>query len=225
MSRRIKYFGGQHATRPIKSKRQLDELFGSLLNRVERARTPVKQYQAERNYMLVLMGVNTAFRAEDLLQLRVVDVVKGYFSIRENKTGKMQNFRMNKALHETVLSYIDKWELKPYDYLFRGQMREFNGKRYVYPITRQQGHAIVSSAGLAIGIDYTFGLHSLRKTFGYHYILGGGKVLTLMKMFNHDDPEVTLRYICWGTDDAERDREAFFLGPKGRGKSPPKDRV
>ena len=224
MTRRIKHFGGQHTTLPIKSKRQLDELFCMLLKRVEEARTPIKRYQAERNYMLVLIGVNTAFRAEDLLQLRVVDVEKGYFSIKELKTGKMQNFRMNKELHAKILSYIDRWQLNPYDYMFRGQKSTVGGKKYVYPLTRQQGYTIIRNIGQDIGIGYTFGLHSLRKTFGYHYIASGGNVLTLMKMYNHDEPDVTLLYVCWGKDDAERDRGAVFLGPKGRGTSPPKER-
>ena len=77
------------------------------------------------------------------------------------------------------------------------------------------GYKIVSAAAEAIGIPYTFGLHSLRKTFGYQYIKKGGKTLTLMKMYNHASPDVTLRYVCWGKEDAEHDREAMYIGPKG----------
>lgn len=40
--------------------------------------------------MLFLIGFNTAFRAEDLLQLRVKDVIKGFVSIKENKTKKFK---------------------------------------------------------------------------------------------------------------------------------------
>lgn len=217
--RRIKHFGGQKTTRPIKDPRQIQELFCYLLNQVEEARTPVKKYQADRNYMLVLIGVNTAFRAEDLLQLRVCDVEKGYFGIKENKTGKMQNFRMNKQLHADILGYIDRWQLKPYDYLFRGQKKVVGGAAYIYPINRQQGHRIVSQAGRSIGIAYTFGLHSLRKTFGYQYIRNGGNPLTLMKMYNHDSPDVTMLYVCWGSEDAEASREAIYLGGPKKGAS------
>ena len=106
--RRIKYFAGQHETKPIKDQRELDALYGYFLNHIRDAKTDCKRYQWERNYMLVHIGLNTAFRAEDLLQLRVVDVEKGYMSIKENKTGKMQNFRMNKQLHEDILEYMIK---------------------------------------------------------------------------------------------------------------------
>jgi len=212
MARRIKYFGGQKETRPIKDPKQIQELFYYLQNKIEAAKSPVKRYQAERNHMLFLLGLNTAFRAEDLLQLRVCDVIGGYVSIKENKTGKMQNFRMNKQLHEDIKGYVRRNELNHYDYLFRGQKTLVDGKAYIYPINRQQGHRIVSRAGKAIGLNFVFGMHSLRKTFGHQYIANGGNSLTLMKMYNHDNPFETLRYVCWGVEDAEADREAIYLG-------------
>ena len=211
MGRRVKYFAGQHETQPIKDKKQLDNLMYYLLNKVEKAKSKVKRYQADRNYMLVLLGLNTAFRAEDLLQLRVKDL-NGYISIKENKTGKMQNFKMNKALKEKVDAYVKRWELGKYDYMFLGQKKIVNGKPYSLPINRQQGHRIVSKAGAAIGINFVFGLHSLRKTFGYQYYNNGGNLLTLMKMYNHDSTDVTLRYVCWGREDAEKARESTFIG-------------
>lgn len=212
--RRIKKFGGQHQTLPIKDKKTLDNFLYYFLSKRDKAKTDVKYYQAYRDYMLVLIGLNTAFRAEDLLQLRVVDVIKGYVQIKENKTGKMQNFRMSKELHDPILKYIETFKLTTSDYLFISQMTIVDGKKYVYPITRQRGYKIVSRAAKAVGIDFVFGLHSLRKTFGYMYIKSGGKPDTLMKMLNHDDYTVTMRYVSWGVDDAESDRTAVFLGVK-----------
>lgn len=222
--RRIKKFGGQHETLPIKAQKQLDAFMFNLLKKRDHAKTEIKRYQADRNWMLCLIGFNTAFRAEDLLQLKVYQVIKGYVSIKENKTGKMQNFRMNSQLHQDMLDYIKRNDLTDYDYMFMGQKKKqtYNNKTYpvVYPITRQQAHEIVSSIATEIGIDFVFGLHSLRKTFGYFYIKNGGKPETLMKMYNHDDYNITLRYVCWGIEDAEADREAIYLGATHRKKIP-----
>ena len=217
MARRIKYFAGQKETQPIKDVKQLQALLYYLLSKVDKAKSDVKKYQADRNYMLVLVGLNTAFRAEDLLQLRVIDL-NGYVSIKENKTGKMQNFKMNKEFQKEVDAYVERWQLSKYDYMFLGQKKIVNGQKYNLPINRQQGHRIVSRAGDEIGIKFVFGLHSLRKTFGYQYINRGGNVLTLMKMYNHDSPDVTLRYVCWGKEDAEKERENTYIGVKKRGK-------
>lgn len=216
MARRIKRFGGQQETLPIKSPKQLEQVMRYLRLQQEHAKTEIKKRQAYRNYMIFLIGFNTAFRAEDLLQLRVKDVEKGYISIKENKTGKMQNFRMNKNFHNEVMKYVEDMDLTSSDYLFMGQKTKntYRGKQYkvLYPVTRQNMNKIFHKVSDAVGIDFKFGLHSLRKTFGYMYILNGGNVITLMKMYNHDSPDVTLVYVHWGKEDAENDREAIFIG-------------
>lgn len=217
-TRRIKTFGGQQATLPVKSERQLQAIMNYLIHKKEHAKTPIKYYQSYRNYMLFLIGFNTAFRAEDLLQLRVRDVEKGFVTIKENKTGKVQNFRMNKDLHEEILKYINEFKLTTNDYLFMGQKKKdtYKGKTFnvVYPITRQNARNICLEVSQAAGIDSKFGLHSLRKTFGYMYIKKGGNIMTLMKMYNHFSPTITLLYVMWGTEDAEKDRIATFIGRK-----------
>ncbi len=217
MGRRIKYFGGKEQTLPIKDKKLLKRVFDYLIHEKEHAKSDIKKYQKYRNYILFLIGVNTAFRAEDLLQLRVKDVEKGYFSIKENKTGKMQNFRMNKQLHSEIMEYINTFELTKNDYLFMGQKKKdtHNGKTVdvIYPITRQNcQNTIFPNVIKACGIDFKFGLHSLRKTFGYMYIANGGNVITLMKMYNHDSPDVTLLYVMWDSSDVEKERENIFIG-------------
>lgn len=215
-TRRIKYFGGQKQTLPIKDKKTLNTIMLYLIQEKEHSKTKIKYYQNYRNYMLFLIGFNTAFRAEDLLQLRVKDVVKGFVSIKENKTGKVQNFRMNKQLHQEILDYIKEFDLKENDYLFMGQKKKdtYKGKSWkvIYPITRQNARLICKKVAEAVGIDFTFGLHSLRKTFGYQYIQNGGRLLTLQKMYNHETPDITLFYVMWGKEDAEADRESIYIG-------------
>lgn len=213
MARRIKSYGGQQTTIPLKNERDMNAIMNYFLVKREKAKTEVKRRQADRNWFLCLMGFNTAFRAEDLLQLRVLDVEAGYMHIKENKTGKMQNFRLNKYLHEDIKDYIERNELTSYDYLFLGQK---NGS---FPITRQQADIILKKASKAVKLKQRFSLHSMRKTFGYHYIKNGGNILTLMKMYNHDETSTTEIYICWGTDDAENERSKIYNGAvhrKGR---------
>ena len=213
MARRIKKFGGQKATTPLKNEKDINAIMNYFLIKRECARSTQKRRQADRNWFLCLMGFNTAFRAEDLLQLRVLDLEKGYMHIKENKTGKMQNFRINKFLHEDFKDYVNRNELTSYDYLFFGQ------KNRNFPITRQQADRILKKAAQEVRLKQEFSLHSMRKTFGYHYIKNGGNLLTLMKMYNHDETSTTEIYICWGTDDAESERSNIYNGAvhrKGR---------
>jgi len=211
MARRVKYTlktEGRKQTQPIKDKRTLNNLMYYFLSQKENAKTEQQKKLSDRNWMLVLIGLNTAFRAEDLLQLRVKDVEKGYVHIKENKTGKVQNFRMNKQLHQDILDYIERNELTSYDYLFNSRRKDGVARC----ITRQQGDRILREAKSALNLRFTFSMHSLRKTFGYQYYSDSKELLTLQKMYNHDSPDVTLDYIMWNTTDAENSREAVYLG-------------
>ena len=46
------------------------------------------------------------------------------------------------------------------------------------------------------------------------YILNGGKLVTLQKMYNHDKPTTTLFYVMWDSADLEAERAATFLGDR-----------
>lgn len=217
MARRIKGSGGKDVTLPIKDEKLLERVFDYLQYEIDHAQSKIKKYQADRNYMLFLIGFNTAFRAEDLLQLKVKDVEKGYISIKENKTGKWQHFKMNKQLHDKILNYISKYKLMCNDYLFMGQKKKDskNGVSWkiIYPITRQNcRQTIFPKVKKSCGINFKFELHSLRKTFGYMFYKHGGSLLTLMKMYNHDEPSTTLLYVMWDDSDVAQERESIFLG-------------
>lgn len=206
---------GKQSTLPIKDDRLLKRVMDYLWNQYLLAKTPIKKYLTYRNYMLFLIGFNTAFRAEDLLQLRVKDVIKGYVNIKELKTGKVQNYRMNKQLHDEIITYVNTFGLE--NYLFMGQKKKSttNGvtRDVIYPITRQNcDESIFPSVKAACGINFKFALHSLRKTFGYMYIYHGGSMLTLQKMYMHESLEITLRYVMWDEQDIEKTRNGIFIG-------------
>lgn len=86
--RRVKTFKGQKETLPIKDKKLLNSFMNNLLLKRDLAKTDIKRYQADRNYMIALLGFNTAFRANDLLQLRVIDVKKDTFISKSLKRAK-----------------------------------------------------------------------------------------------------------------------------------------
>ncbi len=213
MVRRIKYRNtGKHQTFPVKEIKEIKKIMEYLLNEKENAaklNKLTRLYQADRNWMLVLLGFNTAFRAEDLLQLQVIDVFKGYVSIKENKTGKTQNFRMKKELHEDILAYVKRNGLNQHDYLFKSQRKDGE----IRAISRQQADRIMQKVRKECNIDYTFAMHSLRKTFGYQYYANQkGDLLTLQRMYNHSDVSTTLIYIMWNTNDVEKARKDIYIG-------------
>ena len=205
--RPIKESNRKTATVPIKDKKEIELIMRCLRRRIELSTSDIKKIQARRNWMLVLLGLNTAFRVEDLVQLKVQDVNKGFFSIRENKTGKCQNYRINKLLFEDIKNYIRDNNLLDTDYLFYTQKNS-----RLTPMTRQHVDRILKSAAEETKLKQRFSAHSLRKTWAYQKYKDGTPLITISKMLNHHDVEETLLYICWGEEDIDRERESTYYG-------------
>lgn len=192
---------------PIKDDKQLDQLMTYLLMKRDNETEEIKRYERDRDWFFVILGINFAFRTQDLLELKVSNLERGYVCIRENKTGKVQNFRMNKYLYQDFKDYVDRNHLTRNEYLFTSQ-KGYRKK----PVSRQQMNNRLREAADELKLPVNLSCYTLRKTFAYKYIKEGGDINTLSRMLNHDSVEVTQRYICWGSDDAENDRFNVYNG-------------
>lgn len=138
-----------------------------------------------RNYMLFMFGTNTARRISDILPLRVRDVRdKNVFYIREKKTGKLAEVAINRDLKQAIKAYCRG--KRPYDYLFPSRKGGHIGRVQAYKIMRDVADVFKLDS---------IGTHTMRKTFGYHFIKNGGSIEVLMEILGHSDPAVTRRYI------------------------------
>jgi integrase len=136
---------------------------------------------------MFLLGIYTARRISDILKLRVRDVKnKTAIVIREQKTNKQISIEMNAILRKALDEYIEDKELN--EYLIKSRQEKNK------PIGRSMAYKILRDAADEFGLD-SIGTHTMRKTFGYHFYKQTGDVVTLMKIFNHSHPSITLRYI------------------------------
>lgn len=157
----------------------------------------------ERDYILFITGVYTGLRISDILRLKVKDVKsKRFIYIREKKTTKQNIIEINKLLEKEYRWYC--FEKEDDEYLIKS--REGINKA----ISRVQAYKIIKQVGKDFGIE-NLGTHTLRKTFGYHYYKQTKDVGTLMKMFNHSDPSITLRYIGIIQDQLNKARRDFKI--------------
>lgn len=143
----------------------------------------------ERDFVMFMIGIYAGRRISDILNLKVKDVKgKKYFSFREQKTGKQIFLEINPILKKALDEYTPN--LDPDDYLIKSR------QGYNRPIHRTTAYRILREAAFAFNIYESIGTHTLRKTFGYHfYKQSKGDVVTLMEIFNHSHPSITLRYI------------------------------
>ncbi|MCM1174999.1 MAG: tyrosine-type recombinase/integrase [Blautia sp.] len=184
------------ATRPIKNGQTLEKFKNYYLS--------VKPNI--RNYALIIMGLNTAFRISDLLQLQWEDVYlekekefREHISVMEQKTGKERMVAMNTAARKVLTQFRESGpEPSDTDYLFASQK---NRRR---PISRYQAYRIVREAAANTGLEAHISCHSLRKTFGYHAWKQGVPPAMLMDLYNHSSYGITKRYLCIEQDDKDQ---------------------
>lgn len=199
---------GRKTVRPFK-KQDLNSMIVICKKKIkaaEEAEDKEQKYLWDRNYMILHLGRNLAFRIEDLLQLKTNNFKNGGIYTREFKTGKEQSFELHPALRKDLEDYINRNGLVDGEYLFKS--RKGTNK----PITRQRAWQIIKQLANQVKISYVVGCHSLRKHFAREYYEQTGDLIGLKEMLNHSSETVTLRYICWEEEDKNIKRKNFYLG-------------
>ncbi len=161
-----------------------------------------------RDLLLFVVGINTALRISDLLQMRIghfVDEkkqVKRRFWIKEQKRGKRSEVVINISISEVVEEYLNAYPGVS-DNLAHYVL--FNSKTNTYSnsIKRGQAWKIITSICHDVGLRGNFGTHSLRKTWGYHARMQGVDMALIMHKLNHSSLAYTKRYLGITDDELE----------------------
>ncbi|MED5017915.1 tyrosine-type recombinase/integrase [Paenibacillus chibensis] len=155
----------------------------------------LKQYLKERNerdYVLLMVGINTGLRISDILPLQVGDVRGPYIEVVQKKTRKRKRIKINRSLREALDHYIRG---KPDSaYLFAGRSKKHKTGKVNEPISSSMAYKVLNGAAQELSIA-EIGTHSLRKTFGYHFYQREKDIALLMELFDHSDESITLRYL------------------------------
>ena len=184
-------------TQPIRDKKALQNFKNYYKNTKENL----------RNYTIIIVGLNTALRINDILHLTYDEVyqngkVQEHITIKERKTGKKNKILLNQETRQALEKY--------YKELVKSKMYK-SGNPYLFPspkttgapLSRSQAYRMITAAAEAIGIDEHISCHSLRKTFGYHAWKQGNDPVIIMTIFNHSSLSITKRYLCIEQDDKD----------------------
>ena len=136
-----------------------------------------------RNYALIVVGLNTALRINDLLHLTWEKVylngkIKDHIFVIEKKTGKENRIFLNKEAKAAIEIYAASLENHESPYIFSST------KSNTQPLSRYQAYRIIRKAAESVGLPEHVSCHSLRKTFGYHAWKQGTPPALLMSIYN-----------------------------------------
>jgi len=161
------------------------------------------QLRGQRRYrdlLLFVVGINTALRISDLLELRVEHFlddqkrIKRRFWIKEQKRGKRQEVVVNDSIQEALDEYLVVY---PHISSANDHFIFFNTRAnsYMQPIRRGQAWKVITTICQQVGLQGNFGTHSLRKTWGYHARMQGVDLALIMHKLNHESIAYTKRYL------------------------------
>jgi len=188
------------------------------MNLVEPIRDPeaVKRFKEVarrrgiRDYALIMFGLNTALRINEILSLRVKDVydergrVRNEVQVRMKKVKKMKIVSINRALKEVLKKYKEHLgDVDPNRPLFMSQ----NGN----VLSRVQAWRIVKACQKAAGVENNLGTHSLRKTWGYQARKRGVPLELIQVKLGHTNPRTTMRYIGITQDEIREIEQAIEI--------------
>lgn len=182
-------------TQPIRTNDEIQKLKEYFLNKGE-----------TRNYVLVTMGLNTALRISDLLELSWKDVwnfsrncFRQHITLTERKTKKNQIVYLNLTCVNALLLLKDdlRDEIAPDFYIFQSRVGDNQH------IGRNRAYMLIKKAWNDLGYEGNVSCHSLRKTFGYHAWKNGISPAIIMNIYNHSSMEITKRYLAIEQDDRD----------------------
>ena len=167
-----------------------------------------------RDLLLFTVGINTALRISDLLQLQIgqfLDDRESYkrrFWIHEQKRNKRHEVVINQSIQEVLKEYLKAYpgvaENPECFVFFNTKMNSYSG-----PIKRGQAWKFIVKICCDVGLPGNFGTHSLRKTWGYHARMQGVDLALIMHKLNHESVAYTKRYL--GITDNELQAVALRL--------------
>ncbi len=147
-----------------------------------------------RDLCLFTLGINTAYRANELLSITIGQVehlnVGDLLELKQSKTGKYRSTPLNRPAIESIQNWLALYPAHkgPYSPLFLSRTGE---TLKVSSVSR-----MVKNWCKNAGLKGNFGSHSLRKSWGYQQrMLMDTAVPILMEAFGHFNQKQTLDYL------------------------------
>lgn len=161
-----------------------------------------------RNYAIIVLGLNTALRISDILNLTSEMVydnnkVREHIVVKEQKTGKINRILLNREVRKALNLYRH--------FLVKSAAYK-TGNPYLFPspyvsqrpLSRYQVYRMIRNAAESVEIQEKVSCHSLRKTFGYRAWKQGANPIVIMLIYNHSSFDITKRYLCIEQDDKDK---------------------
>lgn len=156
-----------------------------------------------RDLALFTVGINTAFRASDILGVNLGDARRlrpgEPLPVKEQKTGKRRLVTINQAVYDALQPLLAlRASAADADPLFVGRKGRYESMRLTVPTLGK----LVKRWCSDVGLEGNYSSHTLRKTWAYQQRRRHGVgVELLQEAFGHSSGRITLAYACVQSDE------------------------
>lgn len=134
------------------------------------------------NRLAIEVSMRYGMRIGDVLSMRRVDVAKGSWTYKEEKTGKRRRIRLSELLQKRLLAQSGRI------YVFEHRL---DWKRHR---TRQAVYKDIRRAAKAFRLEEHVSPHSARKIYAVDAYKRYGDMKRVQKLLNHSSEAVTMIY-------------------------------
>lgn len=158
-----------------------------------------------RDYCLFVLGINTAFRASELLSIRVRQVryvqPGDRLEVKQQKTKKYRSVTINASAHKAIQTLIAEKEKlalrKKIPSILDDDAFLFTGQRGTAAIQVSTLNNMVKDWCRRARLKGNYGSHTLRKTWGFmQRKKQDTPVPLLMQALGHATQRQTMEYLC-----------------------------
>ena len=195
-----------------KKKRKVTEVDAFTLEETIKISNILSKKENPRDYTIFLLGINTALRCGDILNLEWQDILNEHsgniengITLYEEKT-EGHNKKRHIEFNSTVIDALESYYLYEYyqtnsvpsGYLFKS---EKNNKSDRINLTVESVCKMLQKVSLECGITHRVGSHSMRKAFGRQFMVEADKrgihlaIYQLQELLCHSSPKITMVYI------------------------------
>ena len=165
-----------------------------------------------RNFALFVVGINTAYRASELLSIRIGQVrhlqAGGRLEVKRKKTKKYRAVTMNVGCFEAIQQLLEELDRKALTLRDLSWVDDeaylFAGRRSDRALTVPTLNNLVKDWCRKVNLKGNYGSHTLRKTWGYmQRTKQNTPIPLLMQAFGHATQQQTLAYLCIQDEEIE----------------------
>lgn len=167
----------------------------NFIDATEKGKELMRREKTEMLGLYIIVAINTGLRVSDLLQLKYEDLRKQSHVIRERKTNKAKEFKINTSI-QLAIHRIDRNAgggfHSPRGFVFKSQKGSVISVQHLNVLLKENAFPHLLAT-------HCISTHSLRKTFGRRVYDNNNRsedaLNYLSKLFNHSSVAITRCYL------------------------------